>query len=149
MVHVRTKIRHGIRDALIAGGTVAGARVFDTRVRIFQADELPAIVVKNGNEESQPLTVTAPIEVMERQLNVQVIAIVSTDNEDHAERLDDLVAQIETVVAAAQFSGGAKQIYPSAYFSEDADNGDTIVARGVTDFRARYLTSQLDPTTSI
>jgi hypothetical protein len=147
MPHVRTQIRQAVRAALIAGGTSAGARVFDARVRPLGADELPAILIEDGEEQSEAVTVGHPIEVLNRDYALRVNAMVSTANEDHAALLDDLVAQIEVIVARDCFNaGGAQFIYPTGFQPSVSDEGEYTLARGTIEFKARYITSQLNPT---
>jgi hypothetical protein len=147
MAHVRAQIRQAVRTALIAGATAAGARVFDARVRPLQQSELPAIIIEDGEERSEAATIGRPIEVLSRDYALRVTALVSTANEDHAELLDDLCAEIETIVARDAFNaGGAQYIYPTGFQPSIADEGEYIVARCTVEFTARYITSQVNPT---
>lgn len=147
MPHVRTQIRQAVRAALIAGGTSAGARVFDSRVRQIQESELPCIVIESGDEQSEAATIGRPIEVLTRDYNLRVIVMVSVVGDDYAEALDDLAAQVETIVGRDAFNaGGAQFIYPTGFSPTVTDEGEYTIARGAIEFKARYITSQINPT---
>ncbi len=150
MAHVRTQIRAALVAALIGASTAAGSRVFDSRVRVYQPDELPAINVESINEQSEPLTSGGgPIAVMQREYGVRITLHVSTVADDWATKLDDLAAQVETAIATSAFrAGGAQRVIPTSYDQIADDEGEATIARGVLEFSARYLTSQINPQTS-
>jgi hypothetical protein len=85
--------------------------------------------------------------VLNRDYALRVNAMVSTADEDHAALLDDLVAQIEVIVARDCFNaGGAQFIYPTGYQPFAVIESEYDIARGTLEFKARYITSQLNPT---
>lgn len=50
MAHAQQQILDALQALLVAGGTVAGARVFVDRVDPLQAAELPAILMEEGDD---------------------------------------------------------------------------------------------------
>ncbi len=147
MAHVRTQIRQAVRAALIAGGTSAGPRVYLGRLRPFEVDELPAITIQRGDEQSEAATIGGPIEELDRDYALRITLHVLAADESYEEEIDELAAQVETIIARDAFNaGGAQFIYPTGTTPSESDEGEYIVARDTIEFKARYVTSQLDPT---
>ena len=142
--HVRTSVRQAIVAALIAGGTDAGAHVFDSRVTALQRTELPALVVRTPSESQSNLTMGAPVAVMQRAARLEIEAVVA-QNDGYAEALDRLIAQVETLIAANCFAASAKQIYPTDYQEIGDADGDVITVKGTQAFQVFYNTSQAAP----
>lgn len=76
MAHAQQQILDALRTVLLNGGTVAGTRVFLDRVDPLQANELPAILIDEGEggETAEPYTVHG---VERRELDVSVSGIVT------------------------------------------------------------------------
>lgn len=146
MAHVRTQIRQAVVAALAAGSTLAAANVADSRVSPWPAGITAALSVHNGPEQSEPVTIGAPVAVMDRAFALRVRAYVSDgDAAVAAETLDTLMAQVETVIAVNCHAGGAQLIYPTGSDFEDEDSGDSTAFRGYIDLQCRYTTSQVNP----
>ena len=146
MAHVRTQIRHEVIAALAAGGTFAGTTVADSRVTPWPAGTAYALSVRNGDEQSAPLTLGAPVNTLERAFALQVECFVSDpDAAEAAENLDTLMAQVETLIAANCHAGGAQLIYPTGASFEDDSTGDSVRLVGTVELQCRYITSQANP----
>lgn len=101
MLHVQQQILEGVRDALAAAGTSAGARVFlDRPDRLARAD-LPAILITEApeGETIEPATVASQ---GQRVYSVQISCVV-THTSTHAADARALGAEVERVVGAAGF----------------------------------------------
>lgn len=98
MPHMRKSVRQLVRDRLIAAG-LAGGRIFAARHRPVIATDLPCILVYSLLDEVGPYDMA--VAPRERKLTLVVVPVVnaaasadSTADDD----LDDLAAQVETVM---------------------------------------------------
>lgn len=142
--------RHVIREAIVAllggGGTAAGTRVYDHPYdpRIT----FPALSVTDVTEQQQAQSMPAdagrPIErtlVLEIAAEVQQIA-------NYARQRDQLLADVEALLAAAALAG-VKSITPAGYAPQLDVSGDKPIAIGRQRFEILYYTPQGDPSTTL
>jgi hypothetical protein len=99
-MHRRAAIRQAVVDLLIAAGTDAGSRVFDTHSDPVVEAEIPCIVVFGLREEVEREDITrAGLRL--RKLELAIKATVDIQDREHFGReLDDMAEQIETVIDA-------------------------------------------------
>lgn len=82
MAHAQQQVLDALQAVLIAGGTLAGTRVFVDRVDPLQREELPAILIEeDGDGESAE---TDDLEGIERRVLRVVIGCVLADSDSAA-----------------------------------------------------------------
>jgi hypothetical protein len=153
--HVRRTIREAVVQLLRDAGTAAGSRVYDHPVD--DRKEFPALVVEDLGANFSDGNVTEAQSDMDidgaknRAYRFCVIAEVK-QVAGSARARDDLIAAVETAIAAAVAAGditGVKSIEPIAYTAADSNAGDQPIRRGLQVFEAHYITPAGDPTTTI
>ena len=149
-LHVRTQIRRALSQ-LLSGATAAGSNVHDTRVRIVEASQLPAILIGLGPESAETLTVSAP-EQLERGIEI-LITPVAAANDALDDVLDDLLKDIEATLNAQTDTGllGGKLKLNVDFEIDEVEidrDGKIPVGRLIMRRRAVYYTSADDPTTA-
>lgn len=145
MIHARTAIRQALAAALAAGGTAAGARVYDTPTDVRTA--WPALVVEDLGETQSALTLPGgPGRRVERRLLLEVTAELQQVS-GYAAARDALVADVEALAVGATLPG-AKQIVPVGYAPELSNAGERPIAIGRQRFEVLYVTTQGDPSTT-
>lgn len=146
MIHARTAIRQALVAALAAGGTTAGARVYDTPSDVRTA--WPALVVDDLGEQQIALTLPGgPGRRVERRLVLEVTAELQQTT-GYAAARDALVADVEAIAVAATLPG-AKQIVPAGYAPDLSNNGERPLVVGRQRFVVTYVTTQGDPSTPL
>lgn len=76
MAHAQQQILNALQTLLVAGGTVAGARVYLDRVDAVPPESLPAILIEEDVEgETAELYTIGSLE--QRQLAVQITAVLA------------------------------------------------------------------------
>lgn len=144
MIHARTAIRQAFVAALAAGGTAAGARVFDTPSDTRTA--FPSLTVEDAGEYQQATTLPGgPGRTIERRFRLQVSAELH-QAADYAADRDSLVADVE-VIAVNAVLPGVKSIVPAGY-QPDLSIGERPIAVGRQLFEVTYYTTQGDPSTT-
>jgi hypothetical protein len=106
MAHQRRIIREAVKAALVAAGTSAGSRVFETRMVPWSRVELPAIAVYSSDETTDPDSQqTAPRE-LKRTLQLAIECMVEgvVDLDD---AMDAMAVQIERAMHRDPTFGGA------------------------------------------
>lgn len=102
MPHPRKVIRHAVVALLKAAQTSAGDRIYPNRVLPVGRKQVPAILVRNGEEPVDPASsVTVPRELT-RNLSLEIVALCGVE-EDADDTLDDLALEIETAMHADPF----------------------------------------------
>lgn len=94
MTHVRQQIREAFCTAL---ASVAGGRVFKSRVYPLEQQELPGCLVSAASEVSAAGSMGVP-RLMNRTARLQV-RIVAAENADVDDVLDSLCADVEAALA--------------------------------------------------
>lgn len=146
MTHARTFIREAVVALLAGGGTLAAARVYDHPYATRAA--FPALVIEDLGESQQAQTLPAgPGRVIERRLTLQVTAEVQ-QNAQYARTRDELLGQVETLLASAQIAG-VKSIEPTGFASDFSVEGERPVALGRQRFNVLFYTTQGAPQTLI
>lgn len=146
MIHARAAIRQALVAALAAGGTAAGARVFDTPSDVRTA--FPALVVEDAGElQSAPTLPGGAGRLIERRLALEVTAELQQVS-GYAAARDSLIADVEAIAATAALPG-VKQIVPTGYAPDLSNNGERPIVVGRQRFEVLYVTTQGDPSTPI
>lgn len=146
MIHARRSIREAIVALLAAGGTAAGARVYDHPYD--QRSTFPALSVTDVTEQQQALTMPAGADrVIERGLVFEIAAEVQ-QTANYARQRDDLLADVEALLAGAAIAG-VKSITPAGYAPLLDASGDRPIAIGRQRFEVLYFTPQGNPATTL
>lgn len=146
MAHARKTIREAVWALLKSGATAADSRVYDHPNNPRTA--FPALVIEDAEEPQQGLTMPAGASrILERRYAFVVSAEVQQVSGYAAQR-DDLLAQVEVLLAAAGI-GGAKSITPTHYHADMDHTGERPIAVGRQRFEALYLTAQGAPGTAL
>ncbi len=146
MAHARAAIRQAAVALLAAGGTAAGTRVHDHPSdprRVF-----PSLVVEDAGEQQSAVTLHANAgRVIQRNFALIVSAELQQVS-GYAVARDELLGQVEALLAAAQIPG-VKSITPAGY-QPDADyTGERPIVVGRQRFDVRYYTPQGSPATTL
>ena len=146
MIHARTAIRQALAAALAAGGTSAGARVFDSPSDTRTA--FPALVVEDVGEMQRAATLPGgPGRLIERSLRLAVTAELQQVS-GYAAARDTLVADVEATAASAVLPG-AQSIEPSGYAPDISNSGERPIVVGRQFFEVTYITTQGNPATTL
>ena len=146
MIHARTAIRQALAAALAAGGTAAGARVFDTPSDVRTA--FPALVVEDLGETQAATTLPGgPGRVIERGLRLLVTAELQQTT-GYAAARDALIADVEAIAVTATLPG-IKSIVPAGYQADLSNSGERPIAVGRQSFEVNYYTTQGDPSSTL
>jgi hypothetical protein len=146
VIHARTAIRQALVAALAAGGTAAGARVYDTPSDVRTA--FPALVVEDLGEMQAATTLPGgPGRRIERQLRLQVSAELQQTT-GYAAARDALLADVE-VIAVNAVLPGIKSIVPAGYQADLSNFGERPIVVGRQAFEVLYYTSQGDPSSTL
>lgn len=147
MAHQRTLIRYAYIAAL-TGATAAGARVYNTRVDPHRKGALPALSVYTLGEESAD-TSSTPRELA-RAVRVEIAGWASgTDSGEVADALDVIAAQVEAVIDADPYLGGAASdsVLESTTIEIREDDGRSSPLIGIVTltYSVSYYTSPAAP----
>lgn len=148
-MHARKQLRDEV-VSLLTGLTSTGSRVFADRLqsRPLAIDELPALMVSTGAEAIGVGTIHVN-GLVNRELDLDVAAVIrAASGLDDA--LDQISAEVETVLGGQSLAGGGAEI---ALYAIDAPvfegSGETPVAQQVMRFRVSYSTAANAPQTII
>lgn len=146
MIHARTTIRQALVAALAAGGTSAGARVYDTPSDVRTA--WPALVVEDMGESQTATTFPGGAgRTVERRLMLDVTAELQQTT-GYAAARDALLADVEAIAVAATLPG-AKDITPVGYSPDLSNSGERPIVVGRQRFEVLYVTTQGNPASTI
>lgn len=146
MNHQRHLIREAIVALLAAGGTAAGTRVFDHPYD--PRETFPALGVVDVTEPQQALSMPAGTDrPIERTLVLEIAAEVQQISQ-YARQRDQLLADVERLLAGALIAG-VKSITPAGYAPLLDVSGDKPIAIGRQRFEILYYTPQGDPATTL
>lgn len=105
MPHRRQQIREAVAAALVAAGTVAGDRVYTTRMWPYRRAQLPALAVYSLEEPVDPESRATSPRRLTRNLQLAVEgAVEATEGVD--DDLDDLALEVERAMHADDTLGG-------------------------------------------
>lgn len=141
MSHHRAVIRQAVVQLLASAGTLAGARVFDTPTDPRMT--FPALVVEDVGEQQQRLAGRGTGATVRRTLLLEVTAEIQ-QVPNYARQRDDLIAQVETALAAAVITG-VQDLIPGGYASDAAMGAERPIALGRQRFQLTYVTPQGAP----
>lgn len=139
MPHSRQLIRDALVSALVAGGTVAGSRVFPSRYIPIRRSEIPALAVYLNDEDVDPTSWESAPVLYVREADVVIQGWVeATAGEDIDDLLDDLALEVEDVVAADDNIAGIERIRLSSTEKQVTVEGDRLTGILVIRYAARY-----------
>lgn len=146
MNHQRHVIREAIVATLAAGGTAAGARVYDHPYD--PRATFPALCIADITEQQQPLSMPAgALRPIERVLVLEITAEVQQTS-NYARQRDQLLADVETLLATATIAG-VKSITPSGYAPMSDASVERPIAIGRQRFEILYFTPQGNPAATL
>jgi hypothetical protein len=146
MNHARHLIREALVAALAAGGTAAGARVFDHPTDPRR--EFPALVVVDLGEQQRATTLPGgPQRRVERMLMLEVAAEVQQVAQ-YARARDQLLADVESIAVSATLPG-VISIVPAGYDMALYADGERPICVGRQRFDVTYYTTQGNPAATI
>lgn len=146
MNHARHLIREAYIAALKAANTAAATRVYDNPAD--PARTLPALhVVDLGEQQDTPTLPGGASRLVDRMLSLLVQVQVSA-LADWARARDQLLAQVETAIAAANVPG-VKYVVPAGVEFDTSSEGERPVAVARQRFDIFYRTTQGDPASAI
>ena len=143
-MHHRTVIRHGI-VAVLTGATNAGARVQGSRIEPYRDTELPAISVYTAREPIEPDSGADAPRELTRELRAEIAIWVALNGAapDPFDPLDDITEQVETVMDANRFLGGAAgdSVLEDTEIRIHDDRGDPLLAVATLTYVVTYRTT--------
>jgi len=145
--HLRKSIRKAIVDLLRSSSTLAGPRVHDTAYKPRAA--FPALLVLCPGEDQELLSdIGGADRVASRTLHLDISAEVQQVANAEDTR-DDLLAQVEALLAAAAAAGaitGVRDIQPVGMRVDDGLEGQMPITVGRQRFAVTYFTTTGNPT---
>ena len=102
-MHKRRSIRSAVATA-VTGLTLTGANVFKSRVHPTPNKSLPALLVYNGTEESEPGS-TGPDRTLDRDYDL-VVEGQAKSGDDIDDVLDDIAEDVEEAMDVDRTFGG-------------------------------------------
>jgi len=133
--HAKQQIREAVA-ALVTGLTTTASRVYKNRKRPLAANDLPCLMVMNGDDDlvdvyGSPLTEC-------RLFQIKIKAVVKAgDNVDDV--LDTISKEVETVLGANPKLGGLVKDIQYASSTSDFDDGSELkIGWSDTVFNIRY-----------
>lgn len=149
MAHVRTTIRNTVAN-LLTGLPTTGARVFTNRTLIYQAHELPALLITTNDETITTIDVHG--NMFEREMELMVVAKVQV-NADIDDVLDTIMAEVETKIytdlSSSALISFCKSISLAGITIEIDEAGELPIGQAVMRFNLIYYTNASAPGVSI
>ncbi len=145
MAHAQQQILDALETLLKAGATVAGTRVFVDRVDPLQANELPALLIEEGDngESAEPYTIHG---VDRRELDVSISCVLTHGTTAAADArafglaVEKLVAPSSALAALAKLG---VQLTSSRMVV--TGEGDRLLAARAQSWRFTYLVNAATP----
>lgn len=127
MPHLRTQVRHALRDQLI-GLPTTGSNVHVNRTARLSERQLPALVITAGLESASTEGLDGFIR---REMEVQVDGYASADLDDLDDLLDQMALEVEQAMSAADLLGGLIKSEPELQRTEIGidESGDKPIGR--------------------
>lgn len=145
-MHARTAIRNQIADLLEAGVPAVAGRVFRSPVSAIDPADMPCLAVFVRGEEIAAGTVLSAGKRRLRRVAEVVISAMVASGEDPLGAAEDLLAQVETVLADNPTIGGlVQQMTPTALEVDKDDEGEVPIAGGALSYAATYYTREGSP----
>lgn len=145
MASIRKRIRHTLRDALLAAGTAAGTRVETNRSSRVWRGKLPALVIYTLDDGAEEFGESPKSYSRSLRVTVEVWTTKSAAEEED-DALDDLVDQVEDVllpliplITQAVEGNVGMSGYEGVQTGFDSD-GERILAGARLTFRFHYYT---------
>ncbi len=140
--HVSEQVVEAAKAALI-GLATTGANVFDSRVYPVQDNELPCLLIDQGNETSEIESMGFD-RITGRTMELLVVAKVK-QNTSYRTLINTIRKEVEVRLAANQGIGGAKYVQPKSCEIELAGEGEKPVASATLTFEVPYYTALSTP----
>ena len=142
--HLRKRIRSALTTA-VTGLSTTGARVYQTRVYPTESQNLPCLLVEQGDESAQPMTLGGS-RVFERSSRVRVIALAE-GNSSLDNTLDEICRQVEVALAhpCSALSGLAKYITLLGTEFEYVGGGEKPFGQATMTFEVVYMAVEKTP----
>lgn len=143
MSHRRSQIIQGLVERLAAHQSLAGVKVFkdpDAAQRV-PPEELPAILVRPGEEATEEIQVTGPVRRYRRVLELKIEAVAAPlPGQTLDAILDALDLAMEQVVQADETQGGlaTETILAGTEFPPPVIEGSYIFAAVVQTYLVTY-----------
>lgn len=148
MAHVQQQILDGVKAALIAAATGAGANVFLDRLDPLEASELPALLIEEApeGETVDPQT----LDGLEQRAYAVLVTCVVAHAREYGSRARELGAEVEKVLGVSSFAvpkpGRARITSARMTFSGE---GDRAMAAREQTWRFSYFTRRGAPDTAL
>lgn len=91
-----------LRDAVTAALSVTSANVFTKRLGALQDTDLPALVVRSGDETISPQNLNGDLD---RRARVTVQGVVQATDDEVQDAVDALIVEVEEVLADFRLAG--------------------------------------------
>lgn len=142
--HIRQQIREKV-VTLLTGLPTTGANVHNSRVKQFRESDLPALNVFVRMENSSVAT-TGRNPLLSRNATL-VVKCYTMSADGYETILDTMAKEIEEKLGANQtLDGIVKNITPTQFDSDAADELQLTVGLGILAFNVPYFTAQGAPT---
>lgn len=146
MAHVRQQIREAVAT-LLTGLTTTGARVYQSRIYPLRDSDLPCLLISTDDEQDVTL---GPGENSAQERNLQLsIRCVSKQVTDLDDKLDTMLAEVETALGNQTLSGKAKALQLESINIEMSDDLEKPVGIATAVFRVTYYTATGTPATAL
>ena len=146
MTHIRQQIRDAITADLKDKSPRVGTRVFAGRAKRLAENEVPAIIVRTSDEQSQPYHKDG-VEV--RDVQVDIICVAFTDDIAVQDILDEIAVVVESrmagnVIDALEF----RHELQSTIYSERVEGAEEYSFQTLT-YEVTYHVAEGAPETAV
>lgn len=146
MSHVRQQIREAA-STLLTGLTTTAARVYQSRIYTLRDTDLPCLLINTDDEQDVTLGLNE-YAAQERSLQLS-IRCVSKQVADLDDKLDTMLAEVETALGNQTLGGKAKTLQLESIAIEMSDELEKPVGIATAVFRITYYTATGTPGTSL
>jgi hypothetical protein len=145
-MHARTAIRNEIARLLEEGIPDVAGRVFRSPVSAIDPADMPCLAVFVRGEEVSAGTVLGGGKRRLRRVAEVVVSAMVAGGEDPIGATEDLLGQVEAVLADNPTIGGlVQQMTPTALEVDKDDEGEVPIAGGAVSYAATYHTREGTP----
>jgi hypothetical protein len=146
MSHARQQIREAAAT-LLTGLTSTGSRVYQSRIYTLRDTDLPCLLINTDDEQDVTL---GPGENSAQERSLQLsIRCVSKQVADLDDKLDTMLAEVETALGNQTLSGKAKAMQLESISIELSDELEKPVGIATAVFRITYYTATGTPGTAL